>query len=84
MVTQQFGCRADFDLWALEWDGGSRCPGGRRRRGIRARWPLSVTVIAGTGTSKAVIGTVTVVTAVTGGLPRSPRADSPGYFRLNR
>jgi hypothetical protein len=42
--------------------GESRCPGNRRRRGIRARWPLSVAVIAVTGAMKAVTGDVTVVT----------------------
>jgi hypothetical protein len=42
--------------------GGSRCPGGLRRRGIRARWLLSVAVIAVTGAVKAVTGAVTAVT----------------------
>ena len=48
----------------LEWDGGSLCPGGRRRRGNRACWPLPVTVIAVTGAVKAVTGAVKVVTGV--------------------
>jgi hypothetical protein len=42
--------------------GESRCPGNRRRHGTRARWPLSVAVIAVTGTVDAVTGDVTVVT----------------------
>jgi hypothetical protein len=45
-----------------------RCPCCRRRRGNRARWPLSVTMIAVTGTVQAVGGTVTgTVAAVTRG-----------------
>jgi hypothetical protein len=48
--------------------GESRCPGGRRRRGNRARFPLSVAVIAVNGTVLAVGGAVTgAVTAVTRG-----------------
>jgi hypothetical protein len=48
--------------------GESRCPCGRRRRGNRARWPLSVAVIAVKGTVQAVGGSVTgAVTAVTRG-----------------
>ena len=42
--------------------GESRCSGGRRRRGFRTRWPLSVTVVAVTGAVNAVTGAVTAVT----------------------
>ncbi len=42
--------------------GESYCPGKRRRRGIRARWLLSVAVIAVTGAVKAVTGNVTGIT----------------------
>jgi hypothetical protein len=42
--------------------GESRCSGGRRRRGFRNRWPLSVTVVAVTGAVNAVTGAVTAVT----------------------
>ena len=52
----------------FSWDGESRCPGGRLRRGNRARCPLSVAGIAMTGTVLAVGGSVTgAVTAVTRG-----------------
>jgi hypothetical protein len=37
-------------------------PGNRRRQGIRARWPLSVAVIAVSGAVKAVTSDVTAVT----------------------
>ncbi len=46
----------------MEWDGESRCSGGRRRSGFRTRWPLSVTVVAVTGAVNAVTGAVTAVT----------------------
>jgi hypothetical protein len=42
--------------------GESRCPGNRRRHGIRARWPLYVAVIAVTCAVKAVTGAVTETT----------------------
>jgi hypothetical protein len=64
-------------------------------------WPLSVTMIAVTGSVEAVTVGVTAVirgrdpcagrdrhrdrtavTAAAGGLPRSPRADGPGRFRV--
>jgi hypothetical protein len=54
----------------------SRCPGGRRRRGFRTRWPPSVIVAAVTGAVNATTGAVTAVTwdrdsalDVTGTLP---------------
>jgi hypothetical protein len=79
--------------------GESRCPGGRRCRGILACWPLSVAVIAVNGAVNAVTGDLNAVTrgrnpcagrerhraavtTVVGGLPRNPRADSPGLCCL--
>ena len=57
--------------------GESRCPGRRRRRGIRARSPLRATVIAVTGAVKAVGRAVTgAVTAVIRG--RDPAPDVSG------
>jgi hypothetical protein len=48
--------------------GESRCPCSRRRRGNQASFPLSIAVIAVTGTVQAVGGAVTgAVTAVTRG-----------------
>jgi hypothetical protein len=47
--------------------GGSRCPGGRRRRGNRACWPLPVTVIAVTG---AVIAAGVAVSVAVTTVPR--------------
>ncbi len=48
----RFASPVDFVLPARP--GESRCPGGRRRRGNRARCPLSVAVIAVAGTVQAV------------------------------
>ena len=78
----------------MKWDGQSRCPGGGRRPGNPARWPLPVTVIAVTGAVKAVTGAVTGAVkavirirdpapTVTGAVPavtagRSSLAESPG------
>jgi hypothetical protein len=42
--------------------GESRCPCGRRCRGFRTRWPLSVTVVAVTGSVNAETCAVTAVT----------------------
>ena len=61
----------------MRWDAESRCPGGRRRREIRARWPLPVAVIAVTGAVEAVSRAVTgAVTAVIRG--RDPVPDVTG------
>ncbi len=59
----------------MKWHGESSCPCGRRRGRNRARWPLSIKVIAVTGAVKAVGGAVTgAVTTVTRG--RGPCAGS--------
>jgi hypothetical protein len=73
----------------------SRCSGGRRRRGFRTRWPLSVPVVAVTGAVYAVTGvtcgrdsaldvtgTVPAVIAVAGCHSPSRRADCPGHVLL--
>ncbi len=66
--------------------------GGRRRRGFRTFWPLSVTVVAVTGAVTAVTrgrdpaldvtGTVPAVIAVAGCHSPSRRADGPGHVLL--